>query len=67
MTWEKMPSKRGQTSKNADNYTLTAVLEEAQGFQKSSKMEARMESLGTENHKNPLHTELKKNGQTIKL
>ena len=44
-----MPSKRGQTSKNYDGYTLSAVLEEAQGFQKYSKMDARMESLGTEN------------------
>ena len=44
-----MPSKRGQTSKNDDGYTLSAVFEEAQGFQKCSKMDARMESLGTEN------------------
>ena len=48
-TWEKTPSKRGQTSKNNDSYTLSTVFEEAQGFQKCSKMEARMESLGTEN------------------
>ena len=56
-----MPSKRGQTSKNDDGYTLSAAFEEAQGFRKFSKMHAWMESLGTENHKNPAHTELKKN------
>ena len=50
----------GQTSKSNDGYTLSAVFKEAQGFQKRSKMHTRMESLGTENHKNPPHTELKK-------
>ena len=29
MTSEKMPSKKGQTSKDDDGYTLSAVLEEA--------------------------------------
>ena len=38
-----------QSSKNDDGCTLSAVFEEAQGFQKCSKMDARMESLGTEN------------------
>ena len=62
-----MPSKRGQTSKNNDRYTLSAVFEEAQGFQKCSKMDARMESLGTENHKNPPHTELQEKVVTVLL
>ena len=66
-TWEKTPSKRGQTSKIDDAYTLSAVFKEAQGSQKGVKMEARMESLGTQSHKNPPHTELQQNHQTIRL
>ena len=52
-TWEKTPSQRGQTSKIDNAYTLSAGFKEAQGSQKGVKMEARMESLGTQNHKNP--------------
>ena len=62
-----MPPKSGPTSKNNDSYTLSAVFEEAQAFQKCLKMDARMESLGIENHKNPPHTELQKRGQIIRL
>ena len=44
---------RGQTSEIDNSYTLSAVFQEAQGSPKEVKMEARMESLGTQNHTNP--------------
>ena len=52
-TWEKTPSQGGQASKIDNIYKLSAVFQKAQGSPKGVKMEARMESLGTLNHKNP--------------
>ena len=59
-TWEKTPFQRGQTSEIDNTYTLSAVFREAQCSPKGVKIEARMECLGTQNHKNPETRTLKK-------
>ena len=50
-TCKKTLSGRGQTSEIHDRYTLSAVFSEAQGSQKGVKMEAKMMSQDTKNHK----------------
>ena len=63
-TCKKTPAGRGQPSEIDGRYTLFSVFSEAQGSQQNTQIEAKMESPGTQNHKNPIKRTFKK---TIKM
>jgi hypothetical protein len=53
-TCKKTPSGRAQPSEIDGRYTLFSDFSEAQGSQQNTQIGAKMESLGTQNHKNPI-------------
>ena len=68
-TCKKTASRRGQTSKNDDSYTVLTVFSEVQDSRNKLKMEAKIEPPGTQNHKKwkkqALEKTLKNNTATI--